>query len=281
MPIIEPLDSSLKDLKGLHLWHAELSSCAQRVRITLAEKGLDWTGYLIDIPKNEHATPEYQAINPKGLVPAFVDNGTLLIESVDIIDYLDAKYPNPRLRPSEALEVKMHEWLQAADKAQADLKLLSHEFLFRPRKDMSEEEIADFSANHNNQSLVDFIKEWQGSDMFPKEKLDAAVNRTDADFKKLDAALAGQDWLLGTELSLADIAWMPNVHRMMLMEWPLERYTHLCKWFERVKARPSYQKALVDWEPSGLQDRFFGYVAERKEKSGIHVTAFGVLARAA
>lgn len=278
MPIIEPKDQSLKKLTGLHLWHAELSSCAQRVRITLAEKDLDWTGYLIDIPKNEHATPQYQAINPKGLVPAFVDNGALLIESVDIIDYLDEKYPNPQLRPSKALEPQMHEWLQAADKVQADLKLLSHEFLFRPRKDMTGEEIESFSANHNNQGLVDFVREWQGSDMFPKEKLDAAVNRTDADFQKLDAALADQNWLLGEKMSLADIAWMPNVHRMMLMEWPLERYDHLCSWFDRVKARPSYQKALVDWEPEGLQDRFSGYVAERQKTTGVHVTAFGVLA---
>jgi glutathione S-transferase len=278
MPIIEPKDQSIKDIKGLHLWHAELSSCAQRVRITLAEKDLDWQGTLIDIPKNEHATPEYQAIHPKGLVPAFVDNGTLLIESVDIIDYLDEKYPAPGLRPDASLEPKMHEWLQAADKAQADLKLLSHEFLFRPRKDMTEDEITKFASNHNNQGLVDFIKEWQGSDMFPKEKLDAAVDRTDADFRLLDAALADQDWLLGATLSLADIAWMPNVHRMMLMEWPLERYPNLCEWFERVKARPSYQKALVDWEPSGLQDRFSGYVAERKKTTGIHVTSFGALA---
>ena len=92
MPIIEPADKSLKDLDGLHLWHGELSSCSQRVRITLEEKNLDWNSHIISIPKNEHATPEYQAIHPYGLVPAFVDNGVLLIESCDIIAYLDEKY---------------------------------------------------------------------------------------------------------------------------------------------------------------------------------------------
>jgi len=177
--------------------------------------------------------------------------------------------------------MEMQDWLAAADKAQTDLKLLSHEFLFRPRKDMSEDEVEDFASRHNNQVLVDFLREWQGSDQFPKEKLDAAVDRTDADFKKLDAALADRDWLLGNEMSLADIAWMPNVHRMMLMDWPLERYPHLCRWFEQVKARPSYQKALVEWEPAGLQDRFSRYVVERQKETGIHVTAFGVLAKAA
>mgnify|MGYP003976993969 FL=1 len=281
MPIIEAQDPSLKDLKGLHLWHGELSSCSQRVRITLAEKGLEWESYIISIPDNEHATPEFQAINPKGLVPAFVDNGTLLIESCDIIDYLDQKYPKPPLRPADtASEATMIEMLAAADKAQADLKLLSHEFLFRPRKQMSETEVNEFAASHNNQVLVDFVKEWQGSDIFPKEKLDAAVNRTDEDFNMLDNAVVDQDWLLGADMTLADIAWMPNIHRMMLMDWPLERYTNLCRWFDRVKARPSYQQALVDWEPPGMAEKFASYVVDRKNSAGVHVTEFGTLAAA-
>ncbi|MBT7955145.1 MAG: glutathione S-transferase family protein [Rhodospirillaceae bacterium] len=281
MPIIEAQDPSLKDLKGLHLWHGELSSCSQRVRITLAEKGLEWESYIISIPDNEHATPEFQAINPKGLVPAFVDNGTLLIESCDIIDYLDQKYPKPPLRPADtASEATMIEMLAAADKAQADLKLLSHEFLFRPRKQMSETEVNEFAASHNNQVLVDFVKEWQGSDIFPKEKLDAAVNRTDEDFNMLDNAVVDQDWLLGADMTLADIAWMPNIHRMMLMDWPLERYTNLCRWFDRVKARPSYQQALVDWEPPGMAEKFATYVIDRRNSAGVHVTEFGTLAAA-
>ena len=281
MPIIEARDPSLKDLSGLHLWHGELSSCSQRVRITLAEKGLEWESHIISIPDNEHATPEYQAINPKGLVPAFIDNGTLLIESCDIIDYLDQKYPDPPLRPADpAGEATMVDMLMVADKAQADLKLLSHEFLFRPRKQMSEVEVNEFAANHNNQGLVDFVKEWQGSDIFPKEKLDVAVNRTDEDFFKLDKAVADRDWMLGAEMTLADIAWMPNIHRMMLMDWPLERYKNLCQWFDRVKARSSYQQALVDWEPPGMADKFASYVDNRKNTTGIHVTAFGALAAA-
>jgi glutathione S-transferase len=136
----------------------------------LTEKDLDWVSHPIDIPKNEHATPEYQAIHPKGLVPAFVDNGTLVIESCDIIDYIDQKYTSPPLRPSDpATDSKMGEMLAAADKAQTDLKLLSHEFLFRPRKPMSEDEVENFADFHNNQTLVEFVKEWQSSDQFPKE----------------------------------------------------------------------------------------------------------------
>jgi glutathione S-transferase len=279
MPIIEAKDTTLKNLKGLHLWHGNLSSCSQRVRITLEEKGLKWTGHLVDIPNNEHATEKYQKINPKGLVPALVDNGTLLIESCDIIDYLDKEYPKTPLRPvNPVFEPLLLEWLDKANKAQADLKLLSHEFLFRPRKPMNDYQIENFAASHNNPDLVAFIREWQGNDVFPKEKIDDAVTRTDADFNLLNNTLADREWILGDNFTLADISWMPNIHRMTLMDWPLERYQHLEKWFNRVKMRQSYHNGLIAWEPKGLQNRFLNYVKQRKIDSGIHVTCFGALA---
>jgi glutathione S-transferase len=279
MPIIEPGDKSLKDLVGLHLWHGELSSCSQRVRITLEEKKLDWNSHIVSIPKNEHATPEYQAIHPNGLVPAFVDNGLLLIESCDIITYLDEKYSKFSLQPKDDKEkVNMSNWLISADKAQADLKLLSHEFLFRPRKKMSPEELEDFSKNHNNQTLVTFIKEWQEGNIFPKEKLDGAVNRTDADFTKLDNTLQNQKWIAGEKMSLADIAWMPNIHRMNLMDWPLDRYRNLTRWFDQVKLHSSYRVALVNWENDGQAEGFRSYVKRRQIETGIHVKEFGSLA---
>ncbi|MDC0196743.1 glutathione S-transferase family protein [Gammaproteobacteria bacterium] len=280
MPIIEPVDKSLKDLEGLHLWHGELSSCSQRVRITLEEKNLDWKSHIISIPKNEHATPEYQAIHPSGLVPAFVDNGVLLIESCDIICYLDEKYSKFSLQPEGTKDqIIMSNWLSSADKAQADLKLLSHEFLFRPRKKMTAEELEVFSKSHNNQTLVTFIQEWQVGEIFPKEKLDHAVSRTDGDFKKLDETLKTQKWIAGEEMSLADIAWMPNIHRMNLMCWPIDRYPNLMRWFNQVKLRSSYQVALVNWENEGQADGFRAYVKRRHIETGVHVTEFGSLAQ--
>ena len=280
MPIIEPKNTMIKNLKGLHLWHGELSSCSQRVRITLEEKKLDWHSHIISIPKNEHATPEYQAIHPHGLVPAFVDNGTLLIESCDIIDYLDKNYTNSSLRPKKPEhQDDMKNWLISADKAQSDLKLLSQEFLFRPRKKMSSKELDAFSNNHKNQTLVAFIKEWQMCEMFPKKKLDQSVNRTHEDFKKLDKVLKNQKWIVSNKISLADIAWIPNIHRMSLMDWPLDQYRNLTRWFDQMKQRPSYKIALVDWENNDQLQNMRTFVKKRKVDSGIHVSSFGKLSK--
>ena len=49
MPRIEPQDTLLKDLSGLHLWHAPMSSCSQRVRIVMAETGQAFESHLIHL----------------------------------------------------------------------------------------------------------------------------------------------------------------------------------------------------------------------------------------
>ena len=280
MPVIEPGDPALKALKGLHLWHGDLSSCSQRVRITLDEKGLEWQSHPISIPDNEHATPEYQAINPDGLVPAFVHDGVVMIESKDIIQYLDSAFPKPPLTPDGAEgRARLQKWIDRADTGQSDLKLLSHEFLFRPRKTMTPEDVDDFAAAHQNKELVSFIREWQSADMLSADKIVAAVDRTHAYFQELDGALRqGGPWIMGAQFTLAEAAWMPNVHRMWLMDWPLERYTNLAAWFERAQARPSFISGLADWEPAGVAKRFQDYVAERGADAGIHVRNFGALA---
>ena len=280
MPVIEPVDPNLKTLKGLHLWHGDLSSCSQRVRITLAEKALQWESHPISIPDNEHATPEYQAIHPDGLVPAFVHDGVLMIESKDIIQYLETAFPPPPLTPEGADGQRLlQKWVDCADTGQSDLKLLSHEFLFRPRKRMTPEDVAAFAASHRNEALVEFIREWQSTEMFDSARIAAAVDRTHGYFMELDDALGlGGPWIMGAQFTLAEAAWMPNVHRMWLMDWPLERYPNLNAWFERARRRPSFIAGLADWEPDGVAERFRDYVTERGSSAGIHVRNFGALA---
>jgi len=124
MPEIEPKDSSLATLVGTHLWHAPMSSCSQRVRIVLAETNRGFESHLINLEKDEHASESYQAIHPKGLVPAIVEDGRLFIESIDIIQQIAGEQ-------SPLANASSPELLKMADEAQLDLKLLTFEFLFR------------------------------------------------------------------------------------------------------------------------------------------------------
>ncbi|PXX49471.1 maleylacetoacetate isomerase [Aquitalea magnusonii] len=77
------------------------SSAAYRVRIALNLKGLQYRQQPVNLLKGEQRAPDYLALNPQGLVPALLDNGQLLTQSLAICEYLDEAYPaTPALLPS-------------------------------------------------------------------------------------------------------------------------------------------------------------------------------------
>ena len=79
------------------------SSAAFRVRIALNLKGLAYEPAFVHLAKGEHRRPEYGALNPQGLIPALVDEGHLLTQSLAIIEYLEETRPLPPLLPKDTL----------------------------------------------------------------------------------------------------------------------------------------------------------------------------------
>ena len=89
---------------ALQLYTFWRSSASYRVRIALSMKGLDYQS----VPKHllreggEQRKPDYLAVNPQGLVPALVDDGFVIPQSVAICEYLEELYPAPPLLPGTA-----------------------------------------------------------------------------------------------------------------------------------------------------------------------------------
>ncbi|HXZ53526.1 MAG TPA: maleylacetoacetate isomerase [Burkholderiales bacterium] len=79
------------------------SSAAFRVRIALNLKGLQYDPQFVHLAKGEQRGPEYLALNPQGLVPALIDDGHLLTQSLAIMEYLEETHPVPPLLPKDAL----------------------------------------------------------------------------------------------------------------------------------------------------------------------------------
>ncbi len=78
------------------------SSAAYRVRIALAIKGVSVERRFVHLLRGEQRLPTYLAKNPQGLVPALeLDDGTVLTQSLAIIDYLETLQPEPRLVPAD------------------------------------------------------------------------------------------------------------------------------------------------------------------------------------
>jgi maleylacetoacetate isomerase len=80
------------------------SSTSYRVRIALSVKGLDWEPRFVSLPGMEHRASAYLDLNPQGLVPALVEEGRVLAQSLAILEYLDEGYPEPPLLPGDAFE---------------------------------------------------------------------------------------------------------------------------------------------------------------------------------
>lgn len=88
-------------MSGIVLYDYWRSSAAYRVRIALGLKGLTWRSVPVDLVAGEQGGESYRAVNPQGLVPALAIDGELLTQSLAIIEYLDVRFPEPPLLPSD------------------------------------------------------------------------------------------------------------------------------------------------------------------------------------
>ncbi len=80
------------------------SSACYRVRIALHLKGLAFESAAVNLLENEQAGAAYRAVNPQAAVPYYVEGGVEMGQSIAIMEYLDAKHPEPPLLRGTAEE---------------------------------------------------------------------------------------------------------------------------------------------------------------------------------
>jgi glutathione S-transferase len=95
----------------LTLYHEPISPNSRRVWITLLEKGLEFE--LVEIKLDgEQFQPDFLAINPFHHIPVLVDEGFNIVESLAILDYLEAKYPTPAMLPKDVKDLAVVRMVQ-------------------------------------------------------------------------------------------------------------------------------------------------------------------------
>lgn len=248
MPQIQSRSNAVRELKGLHLYHAGWSNCSMRVRITLEEKNLPWTSHHLNTRAGEHISPEYFGINPKGLVPALVHDGDVWTESADIIRYLDDTYPEPRLMPSgERQQEAISEWIRlAADIHVKAIKTYIYSTKPVGARRKSTYELERYKELQTNEELLAFHAKCASEGITEEEHMNAVKMIHDA-FAKLEARLGESPWLVGDDFTLADVTWIPLHYTLERAGFSLDDYPGVRKWANAIARRPSYQKAVVDW----------------------------------
>lgn len=250
MGLIESTNPEVKTLKGLHLYHFFLSNCSQRVRMALEEKGLEWASHPVDLATNEHATAWYQSIHPDGLVPTLVHDGQVIIESNDILQYLDEQFPEPSLTPADAeARAQMIALMEAATAIQPANKAISHDRLFRPFRKLSAREADDFARGHHNADLVAFMRDFLEDGEVWRARVEEAERDMERALERLENVLREGVWLSGDQFGLADISWVVNAHRLLQVQYELSNRPRILDWYQRVAARPSFDRAVASYGP--------------------------------
>jgi len=188
----------------------------RRVRIFLAEKGIEVPTEQIDLGEMEHRRPEFAKLNPFRQVPVLVlDDGTVLSESMAICRYFEEIQPDPPLMGREPLEKAVIEMWQRRVELQFYLPVA-------------------YSFRHLHPAMAQFeepqVPEW------------GEVNRARAErmLDFFDGELASRRYVAGDSFSVADISLLVAVDFMKLAK--IERRPELAnlgRWYDEVSCRPS------------------------------------------
>ena len=229
--------------KGIHLLHFSNSSCSQKTRIFLNLKGIEWVSHPVNLATDENYSDWFLGINPRALVPVLVDDGEVHIESNDILQYLEKKFPEPSLIPNEYIEL-ISTLLTEEDDLHIDIRNISFRFLFgnkaRKKKTSSIKKLEEDSGTIQGKEDSHKAKELTFYKDFNEDGItDESVIQSVSKFKKIydgfESVLTKQPYLLGTQISLLDIAWFIYTHRLFLSGYPFKKlHPKVLQWYKHL-----------------------------------------------
>ncbi len=194
----------------MKLYYNPISPNCRRVTMTAAYLGIPLEEIAVDVVKGESRTPEYLAMNPNGMVPTLVDGDFTLWESRAIIEYLADKVPSARLGATNERErVDISRWLfwDAAHLSRHAGTILFEKFI-KGRLNMGAPDAVVILA------ATEQLKRFLGV---------------------LDKSLAGKKYLVGSRLTIADLALACEFTYRDILGVPLDPYPNVKSWLSRIE----------------------------------------------
>src|SRR5271167_2686392 len=247
------------------LYNAPQSTCSQRVRFVFNGKKIPFDEVKLNLLEGDQLKPDYLKLNPNGVVPTLDHDGSIVIDSTVITEYLDEVAPQASFTPeSPVARARMRALMHFIDEMPAAaVRFPTFNLAFLPSfQKMSREQ---FVAMAESKPLRREFMMTMGQTGFSNGEMDAALTRLRRSYERMDAEIekSGGPWLLGRVISLADVAVMPALVRMQDLNMPgwldLPR---VVTWFDNIRAHPAFQSTFY---PGSLLSERFPHL---KEKAG-------------
>ncbi|MDC6209037.1 maleylacetoacetate isomerase [Ralstonia solanacearum] len=201
------------------------SSTSYRVRIALALKGLPYDYLPVNIRTGEHRAADYvEQVNPSAGVPALIDDALQLSQSLAIIDYLDARHPEPRLIPAAPLQ--RARVLELANAIACDIHPVNNLRVLRYLQD---------ELKVTPQQKDAWYHHWIAEGMASVERL----------LKRYGHG----PWCFGDAPTLADVVLVPQVANALRMGCPLERFERAMAVCAHASTHPAFAQAAPARQP--------------------------------
>jgi glutathione S-transferase len=201
---------------------------ARRVWRGLLEKQIEFEPIVVNL-NGDQMEPEYLELNPFHHIPIIVDDDFRVIESLAILDYLEAKYPAPALLPKEAQAIATVKMVQLV------------------------------SSNELLPKAISFIFKEQDSPIHIQAK-----QHIDTVFKFFTATLGENLYFGGSTLSLADIVAGTDISLVAKSGFNLSDYPKLNEWYERLMQREAWHNTELSTEEFEQFKKVFLIIQSRK-----------------
>ena len=263
-PSIERADGdSLSFDRSVVLYHFGPSICSQKVRLTLAAKGVNWENREVDLFLDENLEPEYMRINHRGVVPTLIDAGYTVFDSASIMRYIDRNFAGPSLIPEDEEKNKlMHHWLDAQD--QFPIRGLTYGnvkgVLGKLVRSDTPKRIGKIQRllRENPDLAADYKAKLRDAEQWIDEQSNTTVvNKINTEMESLLDQLGQQvkvrKWIVGDEFTLADIAWMTILARIDFIGlapvmWGGGKRPAVKEYYERLKKVPGFDSEITHYQ---------------------------------
>ena len=240
------LDSDIKtreilEWKGIHLLNYQFSACSMKTRIYLNLKNIPFKSHQINLSAGENFSQWFQGINPRSLVPVLIHDGDVHIESNDILQYLEGCFENNPLIPADK-KMKVSELLSFEDNLHIDIRNITFRFMVpkllnkgkKAKPKSNDKATLNGEADPLDDVNRNFWKEYEEFGI-KDEDVTESLSKMNSALKNIDSILNGNEYILGSNLSVIDIAWFIYVTRIQHANYPLqERHPNVYEWYKRL-----------------------------------------------